>query len=159
MHYHIQTKTFIMKRLTLVLLVVTSFTYTGCVKELFKKKDKEAKVVAPEEKYFGTTWKATKIAIDANGNNAVEANEIYRFTGTSSYELKADKKFTFVYNYDGDYVTMAGNWTLSLDQKNILIDDESSTNDLSLDYKSDTEFQTELLKFNGFYGWLFYTKQ
>jgi hypothetical protein len=153
MHYHTQTKTYIMKRLTLLLLVATSFAYTGCVKELFKKKD-DKKQPLPEEKYYGTTWRATKIAQDANKNGRPDASETFAFQGSSILQLAPDKKFSYTLTT----ASMSGTWSLSTDEKSITINDPAQGS-IRFDYKTDTEFITEPIPDNGGDIWIFYSKQ
>jgi hypothetical protein len=146
-----------MKRITLLLLLVTSFAFTGCIKELLKKKDEE-KTVLPEEKYYGTTWKATKIAQDANGNNQPDANEMYAFTGNSILQFTTDKKFSYTLSTNAGSTNMNGSWVLAPDQKSITVTD-AAQGSLRFDYRTETEFATEPIPITGGNAWIIYTKQ
>jgi hypothetical protein len=149
-----------MKKKLLILLIAVSFVFTGCVKDLLKKKQKNTTPTpVPEEKYYGT-WKATKIAEDFNNNNTIDANEIFTYTGNSILQLSADKKLSYTSNSG----TGNGSWVVTADLKQITITDDQGS--LRLDYRTDTEFQTEPIPIPNPNGngtkvirWLIYNKQ
>jgi hypothetical protein len=147
-----------MKQILLIVLIAMSFVFTGCVKDLLKKKKKDTPTTpmpVPEEKYYGT-WKATKIAQDFNGNNTIDANEIFTFTGNSVLQLNADKKFT----YSLSTLTMNGDWVVTGDLKQITVTDpDPRKGSLRFDYRKDTEFQTEPLPDASGVIWIIYNKQ
>lgn len=143
-----------MKKKVLIALIAVSFVFAGCVKDLLKKKEKNpTPVPVPEEKYYGT-WKATKIAQDFNNNNAIDANEIFTYTGNSILQLNADKKF----NYSTPTRNFSGSWIVAADLKQITITD-ATQGSLRFDYRTDTEFQTEPIPDTNGVVWVIYNKQ
>ncbi len=144
-----------MKNKLNMLLLIVVFTTTGCVKELLKKKE-ETKP-APETNYYGI-WKATQIAQDLNGNNSIDANEYYTFTGTSALNLNSDKKFSFSLTTNTSSSTMSGDWTTTADVKSVTITD-AAQGSLRFDYRTDTEIQTEPIPVTAGVAWIIYKKQ
>ena len=138
-------------KINILLLLAVVFINSSCVKELLKKKDDPAP--APEAKYYGT-WKATQIAQDLNGNNKIDANEYFSFTGSSLLNLNSDKKFS----YSLTTANMSGNWVASADLKEITIKD-ATQGSIRFDYRTDTEIQTEPVPITGGVAWIIYKKQ
>jgi hypothetical protein len=140
----------------LLLLTVIFFT-TSCEKGILGKKSDTPAVIAPEAKYYGT-WKADRIAQDLNGNNSIDANEYYTFTGTSVLNLNSDKKFSFSLTTNTGSSTMSGDWTTTADIKSVTITD-AAQGSLRFDYRTDTEIQTEPIALNPGVAWIIYKKQ
>jgi hypothetical protein len=148
-------KTFCMKnKLTLLLLSAVMIVHSSCVKDLLKKKEPSA---APEAKYYGS-WNATQIASDANGNNSIDANEYYVFTGSSTLNLTSDKKCSFSITTSTGSTSITGTWSTSADYKTITINDPAQGS-MGFSYRSDTEIQSEPIATGNGTAWIIYKKQ
>jgi hypothetical protein len=143
-----------MKKTSLILvLMAASIFINGCAKDLLKKKDAET----PADNYTGT-WLGVNAALDANGNNTIDANEIAGLNGSTELKLNTGNSFSFSINNGGNNVQMSGNWTVSPDAKSVTITDPAQGT-VRFDYRSATELQTEPVATANGTVWIIYRKQ
>ncbi len=145
-----------MKRTIKTLLITICMLNMGCVKSLLEKK-KEDTTVDPN-KYAGL-WKATKIALDQDGDNSLDENEKGDLNGSSELRMNSNGSFTYslVANGGGTPVNLSGNWKLNDDKKSVTITDNSKGS-IRFDIKSDNEIITEPIPSNGKSAWIIYLR-
>jgi hypothetical protein len=145
-----------MKRTITTLLITICILNMGCVKSLLDKKKEDT--TADPNKYAGL-WKATKIALDQDGDNSLDENEKGDLNGNSELRMNSNGSFTYslVANGGGTPLNLSGNWKLSDDKKSVTITDNSKGS-IRFDIKSDNEIITEPIPSNGKSAWIIYLR-
>jgi hypothetical protein len=143
-----------MKRKMSALLIMVCMLNASCIKSLLDKKKDDSN--DDPNKYAGL-WKATKIAVDQDGDNIPDENEKGDLNGTSELRMNSNGSFTYslAANGGGTPLNLSGNWKLSDDKKSVTITD-NSMGSIRFDVKSDNEIITEPIPSNGRTAWIIY---